>query len=176
MSTQYAMFNGSSSLSAGTFFPTLQMLPAGMVDDLDDLPDGGAARLKSAERVLETSWHDPAIVPSGSAALPPVDAAEISVAERARRLRQTYRSGLLFILERFPALSHRERTGPLPRSAIPLPGAPAQRGRRRCLHTAVFAASTLGRGKPARQPRVREVGGCVAMAEVAGEDPLLSQM
>jgi hypothetical protein len=123
MSTQYATIARSSLKSAGLFFPTLHMLPAGMVDNLDDLPHGGAARLKSAERVLATSWHDSVIVPSESAALPPVDAAEPSVAERARRLRQKYRSGLLFTLERCPALSHRERADPLPRSRCPEPGA-----------------------------------------------------
>ena len=49
--------------------------------ELDDLPHGGAARLKSADLGLKTLQHDPVIVRSESAALPVVAEAELSLDE-----------------------------------------------------------------------------------------------
>ena len=65
-----------------------QVLTAGLIGDLDDLPHAGAARLKSAELVLKTLQHANAtIVPSESAATPRDDEENLSLDQRARRQR-----------------------------------------------------------------------------------------
>jgi hypothetical protein len=93
LSTQYGMIYGSSRLCANVSFRTIRSPRAGMVDELADLPHGGAARLTSAELVSKTLQDANAvIVPSGNVAVPSMDAADPSAADWARQLRQKYRS------------------------------------------------------------------------------------
>jgi hypothetical protein len=69
-----------------------QVLIAGLVGDLDDLPHAGAARLKSAELVLKTLQHASAsIVPSQAEATPQEDDSDLSLEQRARRQRSRMR-------------------------------------------------------------------------------------